>query len=71
MEGNIKLMGNKKYRAVKFNPTKKDDTACNHCAFELGKCRGAIWFLGQCYVKEGDKITKNVYYEEVEEVVFA
>ena len=32
-----------KYRAVEFKPTNKDDTACNHCAFELGKCRGAIW----------------------------
>lgn len=60
-----------KYRAVEFKPTNKDDTACNHCAFELGKCRGAIWILGQCYIKNGENVTKNIYYEEVEEVVFA
>jgi len=68
---NIKSLGNKKYRAIEFTPEKKGDIACNHCAFELGKCRGAIWILGQCYVVEGDKILTNIYYEEVEELVFA
>ena len=38
----IQILGNKKYRAVEFTPSKKDNLACNHCAFELGKCRGAI-----------------------------
>ena len=66
MEHNeIKTLGNKRYRAVNFVPTKPGDIACNHCAFELGKCRGAIWVLGQCYVVEGDEVIKNVYYEEV------
>ena len=37
----------------------------------LGKCRGAIWILGQCYIVEGDEVVKNVYYEEVEEYVLA
>ncbi len=49
MDEKIQILGNKKYRAVEFKPTNKDDTACNHCAFELGKCRGAIWILGQFY----------------------
>ena len=44
----IQILGNKKYRAVEFKPSEKDNLACNHCAFELGKCRGAIWILGQC-----------------------
>lgn len=68
---NIKVLGNKKYRAVEFTSEKKGDIACNHCAFELGKCKGAIWALGQCYVVEGDKILTNIYYEEVKELVFA
>ena len=67
----IKILGNKKYRAVEFITSNKADLACNHCAFELGKCRGAIWILGQCYIVEGDEIVKNVYYEEVEESVLA
>ena len=71
MDEKIQILGNKKYRAVEFKPTNKDDTACNHCAFELRKCRGAIWILGQCYIKNGENVTKNIYYEEVEEVVFA
>ena len=66
-ENEIKPLGNKKYRAVKFVSEEKGDIACNHCAFELGKCRGAIWVLGQCYVVEGDKVTKDIYYEEVKE----
>ena len=48
----------KKYRAVKFISSDSNDKACNHCAFELGKCRGAIWVLGQCYVVEGNKVVK-------------
>ncbi len=66
MEHNeIKTLGNKKYRAVNFVSTKPGNIACNHCAFELGKCRGAIWVLGQCYVVEGAEVVKNVYYEDV------
>ena len=61
----IKEFNCKKYRAVKFISTDPSNKACNHCAFELGKCRGAIWDLGQCYVVEGDKVVKDVYYEEV------
>ena len=67
----IQILGNKKYRAVEFTPSEKNNLACNHCAFELGKCRGAIWILGQCYIVEGDERVKNVYYEEVEEYVLA
>ena len=65
----IKEFNGKKYRAVKFVSSDPNDKACNHCAFELGKCRGAIWALGQCYVVEGDgdKIVKDIYYEEVKE----
>ena len=68
MEHNeIKTLGNKRYRAVNFVPTKPGDIACNHCAFELGKCRGAIWALGQCYEVAGpnEEVIKNIYYEEV------
>ena len=66
-ENEIKALGDKKYRAVNFVPTKPGDIACNHCAFELGKCRGAIWSLGQCYEVAGpnEEIIKNLYYEEV------
>ena len=32
----------KDYRAVVFQAKERGDTACNHCAFELGKCRAAI-----------------------------
>ena len=64
-ENLIKKFNGKNYRAVKFVSSDPKDKACNHCAFELGKCRGAIWVLGQCYVVEGDKIVKDVYYEEV------
>lgn len=70
-EENIKKLGNKQYRPVQFKPCHSKDIACNHCAFELGKCRGAIWALGQCYVVHGDKVVKNIYFEEVEELAFA
>ena len=68
-ENEIKPLGNKKYRAVKFVSEEKGDIACNHCAFELGKCRGAIWALGQCYevVGPNEKVIKNIYYEEVKD----
>lgn len=71
VEENIKILGNKQYKAVKFCNNEKGDIACNHCAFELGKCRGAIWALGQCYIIEGNEVTKNIYYEEVRELAFA
>ena len=64
-ENLIKEFNGKKYRAVKFVSSDPNDKACNHCAFELGKCRGATWVLGQCYVVEGNEVTKDVYYEEV------
>lgn len=70
-EENIKKLGNTKYRAVEFIPYHSNDKACGHCAFELGKCRGAIWYLGKCYVVENGVITKNIYYEEIEELAFA
>lgn len=63
----IKPLGDKKYKAVQFIPQDKEDIACKHCAFELGKCRGAIWFLGQCYIVEGENVVKNIYYEEVDD----
>lgn len=68
MEHNeIKELGSKKYRAVNFIAKTPEDIACNHCAFELGKCRGAIWVLGQCYEVAGsdNRVVKNMYYEEV------
>ncbi len=71
MEENIKRLGTKQYRPIEFVSCGKDDIACNHCAFELGKCRGAIWALGQCYVVDGDEVEKNIYYEEVRELAFA
>jgi len=43
--GNFK---GKKYREVEFKQIKPGDTACKHCAFELGKCKSAVWILGQC-----------------------
>jgi len=55
----------KEYRAVVFQAKKQGDIACNHCAFELGKCRAAIWNLGQCYISNGRDVSKNVYYEEL------
>lgn len=67
---NIKSFGGKKYRAIKFISNKEGDIACNHCAFELGKCRGAIWVLGQCYIINEDEIEKNIYYEEIKELIF-
>jgi len=67
MNEDFGVFNGKKYRAVDFVASTPDDTACNHCAFELGKCRGAIFNLGQCYVKESDEIVVNIYYEEVEE----
>jgi hypothetical protein len=70
-EENVKKLGNAKYRAVEFTPCHPKDKACDHCAFELGKCRGAIWALGQCYVVSGDEVEKNIYYEEVRELAFA
>ena len=70
-EENVKKLGNAKYRAVEFTPCHSNDKACDHCAFELGKCRGAIWALGQCYVVNRDEVEKNIYYEEVQELAFA
>ena len=67
MSEELGIFKGKKYRAVDFVAANPDDVACNHCSFELGKCRGAIFNLGQCYVKEGDEIVINIYYEEVEE----
>ena len=62
-------LGDKKYRAVNFVPAKPGDIACNHCAFVLGQCRGAIWALGQCYEVEGpdNHVVKNMYFEEVKD----
>jgi hypothetical protein len=71
MNEKIQILGNKKYIAREFIKSSKDDIACNHCAFELGKCRGAIWALGQCYITNGKEVSKNIYYEEVKELVFA
>ena len=71
MEENIKRLGNKQYRAVVFKPCNSNDKACDHCAFELGKCRGAIWSLGQCYITNGKEVSKNIYYEEITELAFA
>lgn len=65
MEENFGVFKGKSYRAVDFLGKDKDDTACNHCAFELGKCKAAIVSLGQCYIKEGEDILLNIYYEEV------
>lgn len=55
----------KTYRAVVFQAKERGDTACNHCAFELGKCRAAIWNLGQCYISNGVEVSKDIYYEEL------
>ena len=67
MEDNeIGIYKDKFYKAIEFKPKKEGDIACNHCAFELGKCRGAIWVLGQCYLVNGDEIDRNIYYEEVD-----
>ncbi len=66
-EENIRCLGDKKFKRVNFVSSEPGDVACNHCAFELGKCRGAIWILGQCYVAEGEEIILNAYYEEVKE----
>ena len=63
----IKELNGKKFKEVKFVSSDPNDKACNHCAFELGKCRGAIWVLGQCYVVEGEEVTKDIYYEEVKD----
>ena len=63
----IQILGNKKYKAIEFKPKKEGDIACNHCAFELGKCRSAIIALGQCYIVEDGIEIRNVYYEEVKE----
>lgn len=65
MKEEIGIFNGKKYMEVEFESTDEKDVACNHCAFELGKCRGAIWVLGQCYIKEGETIVKNIYYKEV------
>lgn len=64
---NIEILINKKYESINFIPKNKEDIACNYCSFELGKCREAILFLGQCYIKEGNSIIKNIYYKEVQE----
>ena len=54
-----------KIQSRNFIVSTPDDIAWNHCAFEFGKCRGAIFALGQWYVKQGDEIVVNIYYEEV------
>ena len=61
----IGIFNDKKYKSVQFIPSDDKDIACNHCAFELGRCRGAIWILGQCYVVENGEIVKNIYFEEI------
>lgn len=66
MEDNeIGFFMGKCYKAVEFMPEKKGDIACNHCAFELGKCRSAIIALGQCYIVEDNVEIRNIYYKEV------
>ena len=68
MEDNeIGIYKDKFYKAVEFKSKKEGDTACNHCAFELGKCRSAIIALGQCYIVEDGIEIRNVYYIEVKE----
>ncbi len=68
MEDNdVGIYKGKYYKAVEFKAIKEGDTACNHCAFELGKCRSAIIALGQCYIVEDGIEIRNVYYKEVEE----
>lgn len=65
MKESIGTFSGKKYIEIEFESKDEKDVACNHCAFELGRCRGAIWALGQCYIKEGDAVVKNIYYKEV------
>lgn len=68
MEDNeIGIYKDKFYKAIEFKPQKEGDIACNHCAFELGKCRSAIIALGQCYIVEDGIEIRNVYYKEVSE----
>ena len=58
-EENVKKLGNAKYRAVEFTPCHPKDKACDHCAFELGKCRGPrVVFL-----RETDHL--NLYYNKI------
>lgn len=61
----IGTFNGKKYIAVEFVSTTAGDKACNHCAFELGKCRNAIWTLGQCYIVDGDEVIRDIYYKEL------
>ncbi len=63
----IKEFKGKKYRTIEFVSKNSKDKACNHCAFELGKCKIAIMALGQCYIEEYDEIVRDVYYQEVKE----
>ena len=68
MEDNeIGTYKDKLYKAIEFKPKKEGDIACNHCTFELGKCRSSIIALGQCYIVEDGIEIRNVYYEEVKE----
>lgn len=42
----IKKFKEEKYRMIKFVLKDSKDKACNHCAFELGKCEAEIMALG-------------------------
>jgi len=65
MKEEMGIFNGKKYVEVEFESKDEKDVACNHCAFELGRCRAQIFTLGQCYVKSGETIVKNIYYKEV------
>jgi len=65
MREDIGVFHGKEYIAVEYKPNPTKASACDFCAFELGKCRAAIWALGQCYLVDGETIIKNVYYEEL------
>ena len=65
MSEEIGIYHGKQYKTVAYIPNPKGASACDFCAFELGKCRAAIWALGQCFIVQGEEIVKNVYYEEL------
>lgn len=65
MTEEIGIFQGKTYRAVEYVKNSSGASACDYCAFQLGKCRGAIWSLGQCFVLNGEEIIKNIYYEEL------
>lgn len=67
MEYRAGIFKNSEYVAVEFVEENEKDIACNHCAFELGKCQPAILKLGQCYIKEGDEVIVNIYYRVLKE----